>query len=127
MDSVALWTLLESVDFPMAPELKKMAMEEKQQAMELAQQQLTAGVALAGNQSATPQAPGQVTAQPQAQQPTEQQLTDFISSLPPEVHQFMAQQPAETQIAETLKMMQMPQEQLQAYIRNMLAGGETIG
>jgi hypothetical protein len=120
MDSVALWTLLESVEFPMATELKKMAMEEKQQALQLAQQQIAMQSQVAATNQPSPQASG---AQQQPQQPTEQQLQDFINSLPPEVHQFMASQPAETQIAETLKMMQMPTEELQGYIQNMLAGG----
>jgi len=68
--------------------------------------------------------------QPQAMQPqaapetTPGQVLAFLGSLPPEVVGVLAQQmPQQQMIEAAIAMMQMPPEQLQAYIAQLMGGG----
>jgi hypothetical protein len=109
-------SIVDLLDLPNKDEIKQSIQQGVQQQQQAAQGGMPAGATEGQMQGATEQ--------PEPTPEEQQQVADFINNLPPEVHQFMASQPAETQIAETLKMMQMPQDQLQSYIQNMLAGGQ---
>jgi hypothetical protein len=112
-------SIVDLLDLPNKDEIKESIQQGVQQQQQAAQQKALGGMAPGATEGQNPGATEQAEPTPEEQQ----QVADFINNLPPEVHQFMVSQPAETQIAETLKMMQMPTEELQAYIQNMLAGG----
>lgn len=71
-----------------------------------------------------PEMAGQMPAE---QMPQQDEFQQFLAALPPEVVQVLMQMPEQEMIQAILAMMQMPPDQLQAYIEQLMAGGEQVG
>lgn len=110
IDKAQAWTILETVDFPMAAEVKEQAIQEKEMAIQ--QQQMQA--------QAQMQPPGQQPPQIDPQQALEQLLSQFPPEMQEQITALIQNMPDEA----VAQLMQAPPEMQVQLIQEALGGGQ---